>query len=100
MLDSSGGVSSGMWVVREKNVNEAREMTNLWWQGSSISPVENQEGAVGSRTGEGDHWILLGRQRLHHLLPRTASRARQEAPNQQDSREKNDHEISSRSPLD
>ena len=39
MLDSSGGVSSGMWVVRERNVNEAREMTNLWWQGSSISPV-------------------------------------------------------------
>jgi hypothetical protein len=46
----------------------------LWWLGWNTSPVANREGAVGSQLGEGDHWILLDRRRLHHLF--TPSRKR------------------------
>ena len=49
---------------------KAVEMTNLWLLGWSIFRVGIREGAVGLRKGEGVHWILLDRPRLHHLLPR------------------------------
>lgn len=39
----------------------------LYWQGWNTFPVENQEGVVGSRMGEGGHWISLDRRQLHHL---------------------------------
>ena len=66
------------WVGRWTRVSWVRKKmsplgwwlttTNLWWPGWNTSPVENLEGAAGSKLGEGGRWISLDRRRPHRLL--------------------------------